>query len=172
MIRKAELTDVDSTAACYDEVLRWEEVHGSLSGWRRGIYPVRATAERAALEGTLYVAEEDGRVTGSIILNEKTPAEYEGVRWRLPAAPGRILIGHTLCVLPGASGQGLGAALLHFAESYGASHGYEVFRFDTWAGNSRAQALYRRLGFSSPGRGPAFFQGRWETELLYFEKKL
>lgn len=166
------MNDVESTAACYDAVLCWEEAHGSLSGWRRGIYPVRATAERAAAEGTLYVEEARGRVQGSIILNEKAPAEYAGVQWRLPAGEGKILIGHTLCVLPGASGRGLGAALLRFAETYGASRGYEVFRFDTWAGNSRAQALYRRLGFSSPGRGPALFQGRWETELLYFEKKL
>lgn len=166
------MADVESTAACYDAVLSWEEAHGSLSGWRRGIYPVRATAERAAREGTLYVEESEGLVKGTIILNHMAPAEYSGVPWNFQASPGETLIGHTLCVLPGAAGQGIGASLLRFAERFGASHGAEVFRFDTWAGNTRAQALYQRLGFVSPGRGMALFQGRWETELVYFEKKL
>lgn len=172
MIRQAGIQDIDKIAASYEELLLFEEENGTHSNWKRGVYPVRATAETAVREGALYVLEEKGCVEGSLILNGKQAGEYSAVPWAYEAAAEKVLVGHTLCVPPSAAGKGHGEALMRFAISFGRDYGYKVFRLDTWAHNDRAAALYRKLGFRLAGRGDAFFQGKWKTELIYFEKEL
>ena len=54
MIRKATAADLDGVAAVYEAVLDREEQTGChWTNWQRGVYPCRATAERALADGTL-----------------------------------------------------------------------------------------------------------------------
>ena len=46
-VRKAEEKDIDAVAAIYEKILTEEENGMCSSGWKRGIYPTRKTAETA-----------------------------------------------------------------------------------------------------------------------------
>ena len=59
--RKAAASDIDAVTAIYDAIIAEEEAGRAATGWKRGIYPVRATAEAALTRGDLFVAEADGR---------------------------------------------------------------------------------------------------------------
>ena len=55
MIRKATAADLDAVAAIYEAVLDREEATGCRwTNWERGVYPCRATAEKALRAGTHY----------------------------------------------------------------------------------------------------------------------
>lgn len=60
MIRAATAADIDAIEAGYNELLLYEQEHGSNSHWVLGVYPNRATAERAVEAGTMYVLDEGG----------------------------------------------------------------------------------------------------------------
>lgn len=61
-IRKAAEADIDAVTEIYDHI-RDEEESCSI-GWRRGAYPVRATAETAVSIGELFVLEYAGARRG------------------------------------------------------------------------------------------------------------
>lgn len=52
-----------------------------------------------------------------------------------------------ICVAPSARGQGIGSALLKALCEQAEQRGYPALRLDVIATNTRAQGLYRRLGF-------------------------
>ena len=98
MIRAATAADIDAIEAGYNELLLYEQEHGSNSHWVLGVYPTRATAERAVEAGTMYVLDEAGRICASMILNSRQAAEYREMPWLYPAADDEVLVIHTLCV--------------------------------------------------------------------------
>ena len=68
--RKAAASDIDAVTAIYDAIITEEEAGRAATGWKRGIYPVRATAEAALTRGDVFVAELDGRVAAAAVLNQ------------------------------------------------------------------------------------------------------
>ena len=100
----------------------------------------RDTAGRAA-SGTVLVARRDGRVVGTAsVLRAITP--YSRV-----AVPGEAEI-RLLAVDPGLQGARLGEALMRASLERALEWGADALVLDTGARNTRAQALYERLGFA------------------------
>ncbi len=172
MIRKAEIKDIDNVGSGYRELLLYEKEHGTSSNWVLDVYPVRATAENALKEGTLYVAEEEGIICGSAIFNHYQPKEYQKGAWKYYAEDDNVLVIHTLCIHPEHKGKGLGTAFVKFAEELAREKGCTVMRFDTWAGNEAAKALYTKLGYSTAGGAYVMLAGLIPEEQIFFEKKL
>lgn len=84
MIRKATAADLDGVAAVYEAVLNREEQTGChWTNWQSGVYPCRATAERALADGTLYVDEVNGHILGCANLNHVQPPEYGSISWTI-----------------------------------------------------------------------------------------
>ena len=124
MIRKATAADLDGVAEIYTAILDREEATGHhWTNWQRGVYPCRATAEKALSAGTLYVDEEAGHILGCANLNQVQPAEYAKIPWQISARPREALVIHTLCIHPRASGRGLGRRFVAFAEGLAAGKG-------------------------------------------------
>ena len=127
MIRKATAADLDGVAEIYTAILDQEEATGHhWTNWQRGVYPCRATAEKALSAGTLYVDEEAGHILGCANLNQVQPAEYAKIPWQISARPREVLVIHTLCIHPRASGRGLGRRFVAFAEGLAAGKGCRV----------------------------------------------
>ncbi|MEN9409914.1 MAG: hypothetical protein RL216_1888 [Pseudomonadota bacterium] len=62
-----------------------------------------------------------------------------------------------LCVSPAARGQGVGTALLEAIAAEGRARGFATLRLDVVDNNTRARALYERMGFTiarTAGIGP------------------
>ncbi|MGN1122178.1 MAG: GNAT family N-acetyltransferase [Eubacteriales bacterium] len=172
MIRRATNADIDAVEAGYTELLTFEEKNGSFSNWQRGVYPVRATAEKALASGTLYVLEENGQICASVILNHVPPCEHEKIAWRYPVPDCEALTVHTLCVPPEHAGKGCGKRMMAFALTLARDTGCKVVRLDTYEGNIPAQSLYTKLGFSKAGSAEVVLEGVLAERLLYFEYSL
>ena len=64
---------------------------------------------------------------------------------------------HTLSVDPEYTGHGIGKAFIKFYEEYAVKHGCKALRMDTNALNTKARAMYKKLGFTESGIIPCTF---------------
>ena len=109
---------------------------------------------------------------GCAVFNHEQLPEYANIDWLYPAEGDQVMVIHTLCIHPAASGRGLAKALVAYAEQLGRAQGCTVMRFDTYEGNLPARALYTSLGYRLAGGTEFFFQGFIHEILVLFEKEL
>lgn len=172
MIRLANYDDLAAVNAGYNELFDFEEANGSSTGWVRGIYPTRETAEKGLAAGTLYVLEEQGKVCAHMVLNRIQPPHYAEIPWQYPAENSEVTVIHTLCVPPSQSGHGYATQMVRFAIDKARKDGMRVLRIDTWIHNRPATRLYQKLGFQSAGTKPVKHEGVLGRELLFMEYPL
>lgn len=55
MFRKATIEDVDRITEIYDEIHTENEAGRMTTGWIRGVYPSRETAEQSVRRGDMFV---------------------------------------------------------------------------------------------------------------------
>ena len=171
MIRKALAADLDGVACIYDAILELEETSGHhWTNWQKGVYPCRATAEKALKAGTLYVDEVNGHILGCANLNQIQPPEYAKIPWSIAAKPKEVLVIHTLCIHPAHANGGRGRRFVAFAEGLAAGLGCRAIRLDTYQGNAPAAAFYPKLGYRLAGETEFFFEGFIHEVLICFEK--
>jgi GNAT superfamily N-acetyltransferase len=111
--------------------------------------------ERGAQVGELWVAEEDGRILGSIAMLAAEQG-WGRLRW--------------LLLHPELRGRGAGRELVETALGYARERGFPGVYLTTIAGLDAAHHIYRRAGFELSGSEPV---RRWgiETEDLRFDLK-
>ncbi len=172
MFRKATMSDLDAISAIYDAIHDREEAGLSHAGWKRYIYPVRATAEAAILAKDFFVLEEDGEVVASARINKIQVAEYKMVTWSHKARDEEVMVLHTLAVAPWTERKGYGTSFVKFYEEYAAENGCPYLRMDTNEKNARARALYKKLGYAEKGIIPCVFNGIEGVNLVCLEKTL
>ena len=172
MIRKATASDLDAVAGIYDSLHRAEENGSVTIGWKRGVYPVRATAEAALERGDLFVLEENGRVLGSGIINRIQVGVYALAPWEYEAEDDEVYVLHTLVIDPEARGRGLGKQFVRFYEAAAREHHCPELRIDTNERNLAARAMYRKLGYKETAVVPTEFNGIPGVRLVLLEKRL
>ncbi len=172
MIRKATVDDIPAVAAIYDEIHSEEEKGDIIVGWERDVYPTEQTALSALAAGELFVEESDGVVVGAAIINQKQVDVYKYGSWSVDAADDEVMVLHTLVISPGAGGKGLGLEFVRFYEDYAILNGCRYLRMDTNERNSRARAMYSRLGYREVGIVPSVFNGIDGVMLVLLEKSL
>ena len=172
MYRKAVPSDAAAIAAIYERIHDGEEAGRSSIGWRRGVYPTLATAERAIAEGEMYVSEHEGVLYAAGRINQKQEEVYYEVPWLYPAEDSEVLVLHTLVVDPPYAGRGEGSGFIAFYEELARSMGCTVLRMDTNERNEKARRLYKRLGYREAGVMPCVFNGIAGVGLVCLEKKL
>lgn len=172
VFRKATDKDLSAIAAIYEEIHMDEEAGRTSIGWIREIYPTEKTAEASLLRDELFVAEEDRTVAGADIINQQQADVYAGADWEFPAPNSEIMVLHTLAISPKAAGKGYGKAFVRFYEEYALRKNCPYLRMDTNAGNSRARAMYRKLGYREIGIVPCIFNGIEGVQLMLLEKRL
>ena len=172
MFRKAVLSDLDAIARIYDAIHTCEEQGQSHTGWQRAVYPTRETARAAILADDVFVMEEGGRVVASARINHIQVEEYKLVKWSKEAKDREVMVLHTLAVDPAEAGKGYGTAFVRFYEDYARENGCPHLRMDTNEINTRARALYKRLGYAERGIVPCIFNGIEGVRLVCLEKTL
>ena len=172
MIRKAVAADLDAVEIVYDQVHQAEEAGIYTTGWKRGIYPTRATARAALRRGDLFVLEENGAVLGTGIINHIQMNEYRSAPWRHEAPEDRVCVLHTLVISPKAARRGLGRQFVSFYEACALARGCRELRIDTNARNLPARNMYRALGYREIAVVPTVFNGISGVELVLLEKHL
>ncbi len=171
-IRKAGAKDLDAVEKIYDDIHAAEERGEAEIGWKRGVYPVRATAEAALARGDLFVLEEEGKILGAALINALQMDAYDGAPWQYEAGEEEVCVLHTLVISPSARGKGLGRQFVSFYENYARTHRRPELRMDTNARNRVARALYAKLGYREIAVVPTVFNGIPGVELVLLEKRL
>ena len=172
MIRKATESDIPGVSALYDDIHTEEENGRAVIGWERGVYPTENTARKALADGELFVDEEDGKIIGAAIINQRQVDVYAGAPWSFAVSDDEVMVLHTLVISPKAGGRGYGRRFVQFYEDYALSHGCRYLRMDTNERNSRARAMYAKLGYKEIGIVPTVFNGIPGVGLVLLEKTL
>lgn len=115
-------------------------------------------------QGTMVVAVLAGRIVGSLALNPMTPA-YVAHRWDSFPAPALYL--EAVVTSRALAGQGVGRALLTWAERDAWAPGKTTIWLDCWAENAALVRYIQQMGFVTRGK---FLLKEWRGQL--FEKQL
>ncbi|MBQ9268165.1 MAG: GNAT family N-acetyltransferase [Oscillospiraceae bacterium] len=172
MIRRACEADIPSVAAIYDRILSAQDRGILFTGWVRGVYPTKQTAQDALNAGELFVLEEEGSLLAAAKINQQQVNEYVLADWKYDVPEDQIMVLHTLVVDPEQSGRGYGTRFVRFYEHYAQEHGCKYLRMDTNVINSAARKLYRGLGYQEVGIVPCRFNGIPNVRLVCLEKCL
>ncbi len=157
-VRAATPADATACVAIHEDAARWLWERG-IRQWRPGVFQI-AWLDEPISRRWLFVAERAGEPIGMVVIEP----EDEQV-W--PAEPENAGYVHGLRVVRGAAGQGVGAALLKWAEGHIASLGKPFARLDCIAGNLDLRAYYVRAGYANAG----IVMGG-TSELARFEKRV
>lgn len=171
MIRKAAAEDISFVEEIYNEITSNEEII-KFTQWMKGLYPTVLTAQKSFEEGALFVSENDGVITGTVILNHEQPEEYKKLKWSIEAEGEKVLVIHTLCIKPSFSKMGLGQKFIIFAENYAKELGCTAIRLDTNDKNIPGAKLYKKMGYTHVGNADFNFQGLKYQNLKCFDKVL
>ena len=150
LIRKATASDLNAIARLYDDLNDHLAAHVNYPGWRKGSYPLRQDAEEGLADGTLYVAELNGQIAGTVMYLRTQCEPYKTVDWQLPFDVPVIAL-HILAVHPEYQGMGVGRALMNYAETLARETGALAVRLDTHEYNAPACRLYESCGYSMRG---------------------
>ena len=143
--------DIDATEQLYNDLCDRLEQETNYPGWAKGFYPARAEAEAGVSEGNLFLLKIDGRIAGSVVLNNKQPDAYRQVTWGITARPHEVVVIHTLAVHPDYMGRGVARKLMDFAKEYALQQGAKAIRLDVTEQNAPAIALYEKCGYKYIG---------------------
>lgn len=171
-IRKAQEKDLQAVADIYEKIHAAEEKGLVTIGWIRGIYPTAETAQNALKRDDLFVAEENGDIIGAAIINKQQVDVYAGADWRYDAPEDEVMVLHTLVISPGVAGKGYGREFARFYEEYALANGCYYLRIDTNERNTRARAMYKKLGYQEIDIVPCEFNGIEGVQLVLLEKTL
>ena len=164
-LEKARTSDFEALKELYRLAAEAMEAAG-LRQWHWGEYPSEELLRGDLRKEQLYVVREEGAPVLAVALTRETEPEYEAVNWLYGADPGSI---HRFAVLPAAQGRGLAASVLPEIEDILRGMGCDSLHFDTNEHNTRALALYRRMGLRTAGW--VRFEGT-EGRFPCFEKPL
>ena len=146
-VRRGTAQDVDEVAALYDELIDYLEHHINYPGWIKGIYPTRKDAIDGINEERLFVAIEDGKIVGTVILRHEPEVGYNLADWHNDLEYKEIFVVYTFAVHPQFLNQGIGKHLMEFVIEYAIQMNMKAVRLDVYEKNVPAIRLYEKLGF-------------------------
>lgn len=150
IVRPATANDLNAVDKLYSDLTDYLETHENYPGWKKGSYPLRCHAEEGLRDKTLYVAEQNSRIVGTVMYLHEQDEPYKTVNWQLPTdAP--VVVLHILAVHPSHYGTGVGRALMDYAEVVAHDRGARAIRLDTYVDNLPACRLYEKCGYSCRG---------------------
>ena len=172
IFRKAEERDIPAAARIYELVHEAEERGELTIGWAKGVYPIERDARAALARGDFFVAEAEGEIVATAIINRIQVDVYEGAPWEHPAKDEEVMVLHTLSVSPEHGRRGIGSAFVKFYEDYAKENGSPYLRMDTNERNLTARAMYKKLGYKEIAIVPCVFNSIAGVNLVLLEKRL
>lgn len=141
-VRELRLRAVsDPVASIAFLTTREEELERDSAFWNE-----RAAGGAAGQAAAMFVAEDGDAWVGSVTVLVRRAGDVDHTARRLSTGRADIV---GVYVAPEARGSGAIDALLDAAARWSAEQGFETLSLDVHVDNGRAQAVYRRAGFTS-----------------------
>lgn len=161
-ITPATLSEVDIVIDVLDQAAEWVVERGA-EGWTPGQWRRERLLEGIEARET-FLASRGGTVVGTVTLQWSDETFWPGA----PPDAGYV---HRLGVTKSAHGQGVGRAMLDWAEKTASEKGRSFLRLDCAGGNVSLQAYYESQGFEPCGE--VTLTGTWGTyRAAKYEKRL
>ena len=93
------------------------------------------------------MAKSQGKIVGSIILNNEPESMYDSVKWEVDAKYSEIFVIHTFVVHPNYFKLGIGKRLMNFADDIAKKSNIKSIRLDVYEKNVPAIKLYEKCGY-------------------------
>lgn len=133
-------------------------------------YPTRETFTDNMKNNNFFVFQKDGKIIGTVVLNESQDKEWERAQWKFCEEP--ILVIHAFALSPDFQGKGYGKEAYELIESYGRTQGYKSIRLDAFSENSIALYLYEKYGFKRSGEVVFLYKPEGHQVYYCYEKEL
>ena len=101
-------------------------------------------------DGSLYVCEENDRIKGFAVVDNKHPYPYDDIPWELTRADSRAL--HRMAVDPEFQGQGIASRMMKAIEALLIAEGIKGIHTDTSLENKKMQYQFEKNGYEFKGQ--------------------
>lgn len=91
---------------------------------------------------------EQEELIAYMVLNQHCDPEYADIQWQYPTP---FIVMHRLFVCPTQQGRGISSKMLAFVEEHAKQNNYNSIRFDTYAKNPTANAVYTKKNYRFAG---------------------
>lgn len=164
-IRIAQAQDLPEVLGLFDDAVAWLNARGVTGQWGTMPFSVSSRSQPRFMgwigAGALFVARQDGRIVGTIALAEQPPT-YAAHFW--PAFPATAYYLEAFATARDRAGEGIGRALLAWAEDYTRQQGKDTIWLDCWADSPGLVAYYQRAGYTPMN---TFSVGEWRGQLFH-----
>ncbi|MBN8200103.1 GNAT family N-acetyltransferase [Bacillus sp. NTK034] len=145
-IRKGTKDDLNKIMDIVKKTVAIMESEGN-DQWNR-TYPQDQDFLADVETGNLYTFIYEGKVAGSITVDQIQAEEYKNASWRKDEP---CFVFHRLAVDPEIRGEGIASKLINYAEEHAVSKGIPYMRTDTYSLNKKAQRLFEKNGYVNAG---------------------
>lgn len=139
--------DINELEDLYNNLNDYLEKGTNYPGWKKGIYPTIETAINGVNNRNLFIAKNNGKIIGSVILSHEPEVAYNKVTWQFDLDYSNIFVIYTFVVHPDYLKCGVGKKILDFAINYGQKQDIKAIRLDVFEKNIPAINLYEKCGF-------------------------
>ncbi len=168
-IIKAELDQFQEIRKFYFAVIDGIGDARDSVGWKKDIYPAPEFLKESLENGELYIAVEEGRIVGAMVLNHETNDEYSKFEWPTQANENEVTVIHALGILPSERGKGFAKQMVRFAIEFARREHQKAIRLDVLKGNEGAKNLYSGMGFKYLHTLPMFYEDTGWTDFELYE---
>lgn len=147
IIELGKVSDIDELEQLYNDLNDHLAREINYPGWMKGVYPVRQNAIDGIEAGNLYVAKDNGKIVGSLILSHKPEPAYYNAKWGFKTDYSDVFVVYTFVVHPSFLKCGVGKALMDFSFEHGIKFHAKSIRLDVYEKNMPAIKLYEKCGF-------------------------
>lgn len=171
-LRAAAREEFDAIRDFYWSLIDRMQDRTDTVGWKKGIYPSDTFLRESLENNELFVLDGGQGYLASVILNSRWNEGYIGLPWHLDCPRGQVLVPHALAVDPAVQGQGIGTRVVEDILALARAEGKKTVRLDILRGNTAAERLYRRAGFSFVQAKIMFYPDTGWTEFCMYDTVL
>ena len=167
IIRKAKPTDAAPALSFYHDLIDKLKDRPIRPTWTKGVYPLLSDLETAISQSNLFIALENDRIIGAVIVTDKEDESYQRVTWGIDTD--RVAVIHLIASDPDLHGHGIGRRLLEKCREIAEERDAEAIRLDTLPYNTPARRLYESFGFEYRGELEIFYPSAGRVPFAMYE---
>ena len=168
IIGPLRMDELEDLVAFYRHVIHQQSKKENGVKWSMDVYPTRQDIASALEAGEMHAGTLNGRIVCAFRLGGNDDA-YNRFDWPMEASPEEVSVIHLLAVDDDFGGRGFATRLVAYAAGISRRMGKKVIRLDVLKGNTPAEELYLKCGFSFITEQKIFYEDTGLMDFRMFE---